>query len=316
MKDCCDNCKTGDPCCTTNEAKTSSIDGKALYDFLQKRFKMSKSKAIATMKQHKMDMSFLKKESVTEVDRRAKSQIFSEWNKFEKEYGNFFKAVVKLGKVNTKVTGDKTDEKIFLTDFTRNVGKFYSLMQSWVRGQNESVDESDLPITTKKGKTITAVHKKSGKEIVVVDTPASRKKLKRMGFEVNEGFSSSLVKKAVDIAKKMSGNMTGAVKKIEKIKKGLSKDKQVTSALRASNESVNEAVEPQGNMAKIAKVVKDKQYTKLSGVLIDGQSANLLMKLFNAVSDKDKEKMNKMNARLLTTVIKKLWSRVNLKLPI
>ena len=67
MKDCCDNCKTGDPCCTTNEAKTSSIDGKALYDFLQKRFKMSKSKAIATMKKHKMDMSFLKKESVNEV---------------------------------------------------------------------------------------------------------------------------------------------------------------------------------------------------------------------------------------------------------
>jgi len=77
-----------------------------------------------------------------------------------------------------------------------------------------------------------------------------------------------------------------------------------------------EAVEPKGNMAKIAKVVTDKQYTKLSGVLIDGQSANLLMKLFNAVSDKDKEKMNKLNAKMLTTVIKRLWSRVNLKLPI
>jgi len=76
-----------------------------------------------------------------------------------------------------------------------------------------------------------------------------------------------------------------------------------------------EAVEPKGNMAKIAKVVTDKQYTKLSGVLIDGQSANLLMKLFNAVSDKDKEKMNKLNAKMLTTVIKRLWSRVNLKLP-
>jgi len=84
------------------------------------------------------------KESVNEVDRRAKSQIFREWNKFEKEYGNFFKAVVKLGKVNTKVTGDKTDEKIFLTNFTRNVGKFYALMQSWVRGQNESVNEANF----------------------------------------------------------------------------------------------------------------------------------------------------------------------------
>ena len=81
-------------------------------------------------------------------------------------------------------------------------------------------------------------------------------------------------------------------------------------------ESVNEAVEPQGNMAKIAKVVKDSQATKLSGVMIDMQSANLLMKLFKAVSDKDKEKMNKLNAKMLTNVIKKLWSRINLKLPI
>jgi len=82
------------------------------------------------------------------------------------------------------------------------------------------------------------------------------------------------------------------------------------------SESVNEAVEPQGNMAKIAKVVKDKQATKLSGVMIDIQSASLLMKLYDKVSDKDKEKMNKLNPKVLTTVIKKLWSRVNLKLPI
>ncbi len=141
----------------------------------------------------------------------------TEWNTFEKEYGDFFKTVVKLGKANTKLTGDKTDEKIFLTNFTRNVGKFYTLMKSWKRGQNESV---------------------------------------------------------------------------------------------------NEAVEPQGNMAKVAKIVKNKQATKLGGVMIDMQSANLLMKLWDAVSDKDQEKMNKMNAKLLTTIIKKLWSRINLKLPI
>ena len=81
-------------------------------------------------------------------------------------------------------------------------------------------------------------------------------------------------------------------------------------------ESVNEVVEPQGNMAKIQKIVKDKQATKLGGVMIDMQSASLLMKLWDAVSDKDKEKMNTLNAKVLTIIIKKLWSRVNLKLPI
>ena len=119
----------------------------------------------------------------------------------------------------------------------------------------------------------------------------------------NKKFSlmtSELYKFQIDMEKKLH-------KFIPQISK-LSKDKML--------ESVNEAVEPKGNMAKIAKVVKDKQATKLSGVMIDMQSANLLMKLWDAVSDKDKEKMNKMNARLLTTVIKKLWSRINLKLPI
>ena len=46
------------------------------------------------------------------------------------------------------------------------------------------INEDDLGYTTKKGKTIRAVHKTSGKEIVVIDNPASRKRLKRMGFNV------------------------------------------------------------------------------------------------------------------------------------
>jgi len=58
---------------------------------------------------------------------------------------------------------------------------------------------------------------------------------------VNERKLSSQQKKAILIAIQMSGNMTGATKKIEKIKKGLSKDKKVAGALRLSNESINEA---------------------------------------------------------------------------
>ena len=46
--------------------KTVSIGGEELLKFLMKRFKMSKSQAIASMKKHKMDMSFLKKEYVKE----------------------------------------------------------------------------------------------------------------------------------------------------------------------------------------------------------------------------------------------------------
>ena len=48
-------------------------------------------------------------------------------------------------------------------------------------------------------------------------------------------------KEAISIALIMGGNMTGAVEEIEKIKKGLSRDKKVKNALRVANESINEA---------------------------------------------------------------------------
>ncbi len=67
-------------------------------------------------------------------------------------------------------------------------------------------------------------------------------KIRRTKKIASEGFSSSLIKKAIDIAKKMSGNMTGAVKLIDKIKNGLSDDTKVKAALQAANESIDEAV--------------------------------------------------------------------------
>ena len=54
---------------------------------------------------------------------------------------------------------------------------------------------------------------------------------------MSEGKLRSRIKKAILIAIEMSGNMTGAVDKIEKIKKGLSNDDKVAAALRMANES-------------------------------------------------------------------------------
>ena len=79
---------------------------------------------------------------------------------------------------------------------------------------------------------------------------------------------------------------------------------------------LKEEIEPKGGMAKIAAIVKNKQHGKVGGKTVDMQSANLLMKLYNAVKDKDKEKMNKMNEKKLVMVLHKLWSRINLKLPV
>lgn len=55
---------------------------------------------------------------------------------------------------------------------------------------------------------------------------------------ISEGkFSKSLIAKAIKIAKKSSGNMTAAFNAIEKLKKGLGDDPEVSDALRLANES-------------------------------------------------------------------------------
>ncbi len=53
-------------------------------------------------------------------------------------------------------------------------------------------------------------------------------------------FPPALVAAAVKIALDMGGNMTGAYKKIERMKRGLGDDPMVKDALRLANESVEE----------------------------------------------------------------------------
>ena len=104
--------------------------------------------------------------------------------------------------------------------------------------KQHSIRESDLPTTTKKDKTVTVVHKTSGKELVVTDTPSTRKKYKRMNYFAQA--DPRKIKKALGIAKKMGDDMTGAIKKIERIEKDLSNNHEVTYALKTANESINE----------------------------------------------------------------------------
>jgi hypothetical protein len=214
-----------------------------------------------------------------------------------------------------RITGNRTDGKIFDNAYKKQLIPFNKLFMSWYKGQqdNPHIKESDLGLTYKKGKTVKVKHKTSGKRLVVVDKPSVRKEYEKIGYfaeSVKEAtsskdfFSGNKVttmdqKKAIAIAKKMGGNMTNAVKKIEKIKKGLSKDKQVAAALKKANESVNEI-----NGVDLAKrVLKDKQYEKG----IDLQTANLIVTIDKAY-DKNPALQKKFRAIPLAKM-KKLISQ-------
>jgi len=71
-------------------------------------------------------------------------------------------------------------------------------------------------------------------------------------------FSSSLIKRAVKIAKDMGGNMTGAMKKIERMKKGLGDHPEVEAALRLANESIDE-----GLMKKMSQIQIKRKYGRV-----------------------------------------------------
>ena len=73
-------------------------------------------------------------------------------------------------------------------------------------------------------------------------------------------------------------------------------------------ESVNEAIEPQGNIKKVLDVNKTKTAKKIGGTLVDITTANMMSQVWDKVNDKSKEKMNKMNTRQLTNLILKLWN--------
>ena len=66
------------------------------------------------------------------------------------------------------------------------------------------------------------------------------KELRSILFERKYTEKDKLIQQAVGIAMNMGGNMTGAYKKIEKLKRGLGDHPIVTQALRLANESVDE----------------------------------------------------------------------------
>jgi hypothetical protein len=85
------------------------------------------------------------------------------------------------------------------------------------------------------------------------------------------------------------------------------KNAEVLGYELAGTEDIREEVEPKGNMAKIFKIVKDKQHAKIGGMLIDTFSASALVKIFDAVKDSNKEKLNKMPISKLAYVLSKAF---------
>jgi len=140
------------------------------------------------------------------------------------------------------------------------------------------------------------------------DRETLKKLAKLLQKELKEGKLNSKLKKAILIAIEMSGNMTGAVEKIEKIKKGLSKDKKVADALRLANESVNEAA---NKIADIRKILKTKKGKRIDSIFMDVETAEEVMKHYKSLGRGAKERLTKQKIQNIVKSVKKANESVN-----
>ncbi len=91
--------------------------------------------------------------------------------------------------------------------------------------------------------------------------------------KLKENLEENKITKAKEIAKKMAGNMTGAVKEIEKMVRGLSKHPDVAAALKMANEDLDskdkETIEPIIKQLKKSVKAHDKQAKQLQKDIAD-----------------------------------------------
>ena len=153
------------------------------------------------------------------------------------------------------------------------------------KSKKESMDEMSEPMykityQDSTGRKKTDIMRAKNSNLAKRDFSASNK---GRGFKilkvVKEGttqkFKSTVIDKAIKIAKSMGGNMTAAVKKIEKLEKNLSKNGRVEYALQQANEGLGDKFSKRlSKYNKKNKKSRDamKKYAKVKKVKLRGKS--------------------------------------------
>ena len=126
------------------------------------------------------------------------------------------------------------------------------------------------------------------------------------------------VQKAITIAKKMGGNMTAAVREIEKIAKGLSDEPSVRAALRTANESLEEKRVAQDKDVKSKPGTQPKKYYKtLSKSEKEKRAAHFAKQKYRKSDDDDDykpapgDKGAKTKPSKFTKKFKQMYGEVN-----
>jgi len=225
------------------------------------------------------------KESVNEGQKRDANNLTME---FSKSFQKFTVAVNGLAKSMTKISGIPSDQKIIMKAFKKQVIPFIKLVDSWNKGQqkNPHIKESDLGLTYKKGKTVKVKHKTSGKSLIIIDKPTVRKEYEKIGFYA-EGFGGELKgsdKKKFEKARKENAEQLG----------------YELTGKSDINESWNQI------RTTLAHIVRKKQHKKIDGYLVDMNTANLILKVWDVLNSSNRKKFEKLPIKKMADVAWKM----------
>jgi hypothetical protein len=128
------------------------------------------------------------------------------------------------------------------------------------------LNESDLGLAYKKGKTVKVIHKSSGKELIVIDKPNVRKEYEKIGYftegKVNEGGIEweKHVGKAKPISKKLQKEIDSWMKKYSNSRGGVDWSRVKKDKAPFPKESVKEDRDYKDEYKKFQSSTKAKKY--------------------------------------------------------
>ena len=127
---------------------------------------------------------------------------------------------------------------------------------------------------------------------------------------VKESMNPSAVKKMRDEFEK-TGQLPPHLKKFAKDLNAMKKKHKVKNIVVPGLEWMSDmkASVNEGGVEKVLKMANDQSFGKLGGRTVDALSAGLFKGVYDKASDKNKEKINKMNEKQLYVFMTKLWSK-------
>jgi len=170
-------------------------------------------------------------------------------------------------------------------------------MRQTITGNTPFIKKTVLPMTKQAG------IKKVSVKILPAQLPDDKEKME-VSFDVdketNDNLLDLLKKKAGKKGTKKRQNLNLTVMK-ELLSKIIKKEIQ-----KLNKESVNESWNQL--RTNLISIVKRKQYQKIDGVLVDVQTANVILKVWDALNSSNRKKFEKLPVKKMANVSWKLVS--------